>query len=115
MSAGGRSTDRLGRRLRVPVRGNLDGRRPCVTSFLPERHGRRGKRGIVECADRNAKARGACLARPTNSHAAVRTEMMIDSRSRVAGAGVDLVRTIETHVLFREIGITGPGHAGASL
>ena len=41
--------------------------------------------------------------------------MVTDSSPRIAGAGVDLVRTIKTNVLFGKIGIAGPRHARASL
>jgi hypothetical protein len=41
--------------------------------------------------------------------------MMIDSSPRVACAGVNFVRPIQTNRFFWKIGVTGPGHAGASL
>ena len=41
--------------------------------------------------------------------------MMIDPGPRVAGAGVDLIRSIQTNVFLWKIGAAGPGHAGSSL
>jgi len=103
------------RRLGVPMLEVADLRRPRVTPILPERYGRRGKRGIVECADRNAEARRSCLAGPANGDPAVRAEMVVDPGACVAGAGVNLVRSIETNIFFWKVGVAGPGHAGTSL
>src|ERR1700722_2845934 len=92
-----------------------DFRRRCVTPVLPERCGRRGKCGIVECTHRNAEAYRSCLAGPTNSAPAVRTEMMIDPSACVADAGVDFIRSIQANVFFWKVGVAGPRHTRSSL
>jgi hypothetical protein len=97
--------------LSVPMLDIADLRRPCVARFLPERYGRRGKSGIVKRTYRNAEAYRSCLARPTNSDPAVRTEMMIDPSPSVADASVDFIRSLQADVFFWKIGRAGPRHA----
>jgi hypothetical protein len=41
--------------------------------------------------------------------------MMIDPGSRVAGAGVDFIWSVQTNVFFWKISVAGPRHAGSSL
>src|ERR1700756_3626485 len=82
---------------------------PRMPRCLPPRCRRPGHQRAGERAKNNAHVIPAGLRVPEHRGAAIRAKMKFDFSPRVAGAHVDLARSLDTHLILREKGDDAEG------